>query len=647
MAVLKMKTVSITGNIERLDDVIDVCAKSGCFQPEPAMNYINISDLEGFEQRSEENPYAVSMQKLSDIVSASGRKLKTVDIGDFKMSRGQAAVFISELVNAIGEDVNRYNKLLQDINETEFTIEQYKHFKNLNVPLDKVTKSQLVKARFGRIPLESYRRLEDYNDNPYVMFFPCEVSDHCYGMYLAPAEEVADVDRIFAGLYFERLRIPNSPDTPAETIEKFTAQLERLKKELEETGQKIDNYWQEKYDDCLKLYTYFGRKSSAFELRQYAAHYKDKFIFIGWVPHNRCDQFKSHIESISDVEFEIENPIKNSRIKVPTALKNFGALKHYQYYVELFGVPSYGEIDPTAFIAITYTILFGIMFADVGQGLFLTLFSLIMWKIKDWKLGPILAQCGIASAFFGLVFGSVFGFEHALDPMYKAMGFSEKPFDVMDASNIQLVLFIPIGIGALLLLLAMCLNVYSSLKQKDYTRGLFSNNGIAGIFFYGSIVFFVAAYIFTGKNLLSPLWVIVCFILPLFVMLFKSILGGLVAGKKHPFPEKFGEYLVENFFEVFDYLISYASNTISFIRIGAFVLIHAIMMSVVFMFAEMAGGVGFVIVVILGNAFVMGLEGLLVSIQGLRLEFYEMFSRFYDGEGRPFEAISLDQKNQD
>lgn len=643
MAVSKMKTVSIIGKVSQLDDVIDVCAKSGCFQPEPAMNYINNSDLEGFEQKAEENPYAVTMQKLTDIMNASGRQLKTVEIDDFKMSRAQIAVFISELVNSVGQDINHFNEINKSINETEFMIEQFSHFTDLNVPLDTVIKSQFVKARFGRIPLESYQRLEDYKDNPYVMFFPCEMSDYCYGMYLAPTEEAADVDRIFAGLYFERLRIPNSPETPAESIKKFKKQLENLKTELAETKQKVDDYWATKYDECLKIYTYLKRKSVTFDLRQFAAHYDDKFIFIGWVPSEECGRFKSLLKKVNGIEFEIENPIKNNKIVIPTALKNNGAVRPYQYYVELFGVPSYGEIDPTPFIAITYTLLFGIMFADVGQGLLLSLFAMIMWKKKQWKLGPILARCGIASAFFGMVFGSVFGFEHALDPMYKAMGFAGKPIDVMDASNIQLVLFLPVGLGAGLLLLAMCLNVYTSIKQKDYTRAFFGSNGVTGIFFYGSICFFVLAYLITKKNLLNPVWIVVCFVLPLIVMLFKDILGGLVTHKEHPFPAKFGEYFIENFFEVFDYLISYMSNTISFIRIGAFVLIHAILMNVVFMFANMAGSIGYIPVVVIGNLFVMGLEGLLVSIQGLRLEFYEMFSRFYVGEGRPFKAIDLEK----
>ena len=82
----------------------------------------------------------------------------------------------------------------------------------------------------------------------------------------------------------------------------------------------------------------------------------------------------------------------------------------------------------------------------------------------------------------------------------------------------------------------------------------------------------------------------------------------------------------------------------SFLRVGAFVLVHAGMMMVVFTLAEMGSGISYFLVVVIGNLFVTALEGLLVGIQVLRLEFYEMFSRFFDGEGRPFRPVTVRQE---
>ena len=129
-------------------------------------------------------------------------------------------------------------------------------------------------------------------------------------------------------------------------------------------------------------------------------------------------------------------------------------------------------------------------------------------------------------------------------------------------------------------------------------------------------------------------------------MFFKEFLGNRLKGDTHWRPDRWSDYIMQNFFEVFEYILSYISNTISFLRIGAFVLVHTGMMMVVFQLAELTPPAVSVIIIILGNLFVMALEALLVSIQALRLEFYEMFSRFFAGSGRPFEPIDLTKEKQ-
>ena len=98
-----------------------------------------------------------------------------------------------------------------------------------------------------------------------------------------------------------------------------------------------------------------------------------------------------------------------------------------------------------------------------------------------------------------------------------------------------------------------------------------------------------------------------------------------------------GDFLIQNVFELIEYVLSYFSNTVSFLRIGAFVLVHAGMMMVVFALGSQGKNIP---VVILGNVLVIALEGLLTGIQALRLEFYEMFSRCFEGNGKPFLSVS-------
>ena len=129
--------------------------------------------------------------------------------------------------------------------------------------------------------------------------------------------------------------------------------------------------------------------------------------------------------------------------------------------------------------------------------------------------------------------------------------------------------------------------------------------------------------------------------IPAVVLLLSEPLIKLVNGDKNWQPESWGGYLVQAFFEVFESLLSYLTNTVSFLRVGAFVLVHASMMMVFFNLAEMLGGVGYYIMIVFGNVFVLALEGLLVGVQSLRLEFYEMFNRFYEGSGVQFAPVTF------
>ena len=102
------------------------------------------------------------------------------------------------------------------------------------------------------------------------------------------------------------------------------------------------------------------------------------------------------------------------------------------------------------------------MFADLGQGILVSLVGYLMWKLKKMKLGKIMIQCGISSAIFGTIFGSVFGFEHALDSMYnKLFGMKEKPIEVMNSSSTNMIIYSTVGIGVALLIVAMIINIYS------------------------------------------------------------------------------------------------------------------------------------------------------------------------------------------
>ena len=132
------------------------------------------------------------------------------------------------------------------------------------------------------------------------------------------------------------------------------------------------------------------------------------------------------------------------------------------------------------------------MFGDLGQGLLLSLIGLLAYKWKKMALGRIMIRIGFSSAFFGLLYGSVFGYEHLLDPMYKALfGMDGKPIEIFDTGTTNMLLLAAIAIGVLLIVISISINIYLGFRSRDYERAVFGHNGIAGLVFYLAAAFAV------------------------------------------------------------------------------------------------------------------------------------------------------------
>ena len=202
--------------------------------------------------------------------------------------------------------------------------------------------------------------------------------------------------------------------------------------------------------------------------------------------------------------------------------------------------------------------------------------------------------------------------------------------------RINTVFVVAFGFGMALNLLVMVLHIIEGTRSRDPERTFFDANAVAGLIFYGSL-FAALMLLISGHTVPGGALLIVLILLPILVIAFKEPLANLVEKKKEIIPGSKGMFFVEAFFELFDVMLSYFSNTVSFVRIGAFAVSHAAMMEVVLMLAGAeAGGNPNWIVIVLGNAFVWLMEGLIVGIQVLRLEYYELFSRFYQGDGKEF-----------
>ena len=648
MAVLKMKVVSIIGRMADLDGVTAVCGDSCCFHPDNSLSFY--SDTEKFSPITDENPYAEPLQRLTEAISGARKQTDLLPrdaLSKLHYDKEEWGDYVSRFCKEFESLQNERAAAQAEVQDCTRDIEETSHFTGLDLDLDAIHDCAYIKFRFGRLPKDSYEKLNHYHDNPYVMFFPCTSDDIQYwGVYFTPVENAAEVDRIFSSLYFERVRLSELHSTPEHMVEDLQEKKKQAQEKIKSVDNRIEELWKKERKELQRVYSFLNRQSVYFSIRRYAARYNDNFILTGWIPAKREKSFCAALDKLEGVDYTLENAENELEHSPPVQLENKKPVRAFEFFVNMFGLPQYDELDPTPFVAITYVLLFGIMFGDVGQGICVSIVGALMWKFKQMALGKALIPCGISSAVFGLVYGSVFGYEHVLDPMYSALfGLSEKPIEVMEANTTIEIILAAVCIGIFLVLCAILINIICSLKRRKWESALFGPNGIAGFLFYGGIVVGFGGQLAFGWQIVTPVYIVLFIVLPLLVMMFAGVLGALVERKPDWKPESWGGYIVENFFELFEVLLGYASNTISFLRVGAFVLVHAGMMTMVFTLANMTSGIGYLLIVVLGNIIVMGMEGLLVGIQVMRLEFYEMFSRFFEGGGRSFSPIVVGQKS--
>ena len=654
MAVSKMQLVTVSGDISRLDKAIEACCSGGDFHIEQATDFFD--SRQGYSAITDENPYNDYIVKLNDALAKAKLEVAQCDSASSKLESTELTDFVDKFADDFDGLSERKNQLEEEIRQTDASIEQVRHFTGLGINLSELFALEFVHVRFGRLPRESYEKLGYYSDNPYVMCFPSsEDKKYVWGFYCAPVDSIGEVDRIFQSLYWERLWVPTDTGTPEEACAKLESRKRELEAELKDVSTRFDALWAQNKDRCSLVSSLLETKKQNFDLRRNAVRYgdTDTFYLAGWVPLSGKKRLESALGDIKGITAKFEKP-EETESEPPVKLKNRMPFKAFEFFVSMYGLPTYKEVDPTPFVAITYFLLFGIMFGDVGQGLVLMLVAYIyMWKIKKMPLGRAIAVCGFSSMFFGLVFGSVFGFEEWLNPLYAWLHektgvplTNGKLIDLNHSSTILTLIYAAVGLGVAMVCIAIMINIYSKLKQKMWGEALFSANGLAGLVFYASLIIGLGGQLILGLKIMTTPYIIFLIALPLLLIFLCEPLSELLAGKEHWLPESPSDFIMQSIFELIEVLLSYVSNTVSFMRVSAFILVHAGMMQVVFTLAGDTVNAKYIIIVIIGNIIIMCLEALLVGIQALRLEFYEMFSRFFSGSGREYNPVSLTAKTE-
>jgi V/A-type H+-transporting ATPase subunit I len=632
-----MKLVTVAGPKDQLESVIDRCIVGEPFQPVSPMTLLE--DHQGLYAYEQRNPFSEPLNLAYRLSEDLDIALDEAPYDAEGRSCEAATAWFEELSATYTRLIDAQQAQNATIQECQSAIDQLAEFQDFPEHLNELRQVKYMKFRFGRLPKEVYdgfaKKAQALDE---VCVVPMSQKDqYVYFLYVTPRSCEAKMDSMLKSMGFQRFRLPYDFDgTPQEAIDARRATIAEARQTLEQLDKDLADLKVSSRETFLQWYTYTRYFYEVYEVRKLAVQTSDKFfILTGWVPASEEASFEKTLAAFPDVIFSADDPKDVHTTTPPVKLKHNLLGRIFKPFVAMYGLPAYNECDPTVLMAITYSILFGIMYGDLGQGLVLIALGAFLYKKKGLWLGRILCCVGVMASICGVIFGSVFGYEDLIPG-----------FHVLESgTNATRILIFAAAIGVVTIAFMMIINIINGCKQHDKKKIWVTNNSVAGLVFYLGLVVGLVLKLF-GINIMTTPYILIVIVLPLLVMFCQEPLGKLLAGDPDWKPESIGSFIMENFFEMFEVLLSYVTNTVSFLRVGAYAISHAGMMMVVYMLGTNDAGQLNYLVIVIGNIIVMGIEGLLVCIQVLRLEFYEMFGRFYSSGGTEFSPMVIDYQKK-
>ncbi|MCD6344675.1 MAG: hypothetical protein J7M17_03610 [Anaerolineae bacterium] len=548
---------------------------------------------------------------------------------------------VERLEQEAQESLEGIEKLQHKLDQLRHYLKQLEPLADVEVNLDSLSHLRYTFVLIGTMPVANLTRLQTSLELIPSVLVSLKHGEHLATVVLFGRQCDAEIlNRAARSAYLNPLSLPKQyQTTPAEAMAALRLGIERTRQHLDEYQADIERL-RSAHEQHLRSLLWRIRARHTL-VKTIISYQRMRYVYLvtGWVPAAQVPALEQQVKQASDKTLiEVSSASRQERDSVPSALENSPLVKPFQSLVTTYGYPGYGEIDPTFLTALTFPLVFGIMFGDVGHGLLLALLGglLVSRKVRALRglagMGGIVLVCGVAAMLFGFLYGSVFGFETILAPLW-----------VRPLEDIMGILPVTVGIGVVILTVGMLSNLINAFWAHRWGRFLFEHNGLAGIIFYWALLGLAASFFVAGFPLGSvPLAVLV--LVSALAMTFAEVLSNLIEGQRPLIEGSLSTYLIQVLVEFFESTIGLLSNTLSYVRMGAFAVAHGCLSLVVLIIAGIvspAHGVGYWLVVIVGNLFVIGFEGLIVSIQTLRLEYYEFFSKFFAGDGVRYRPLSL------
>ena len=659
----KMKFVELTVFKSDMDAVLEYLGKNASIQ---------FAESEGIADSSE----AARIREIIDRLLDAAVYIGAEDIEDDNSPNDERVTIPDkdddELIQTMCGEIEKIKdveyKTIHDKQRIRETINEARAFSKMNMPFSDFEHLSYLTLRLGRLDPKEIAELRE-TLGVRAVIIPLDNENR----FLAASSKKGRfaLDSALKKLSFEPITIPeNYRGIPAEMIKSLNEQLKNLDKELEIIKKEKDAL-RERFVSCYKRL--ISSMNTALVIEGIKAKFSSTdslYHFSGWTPADTEKRLVKEISALTGGRVAVHSylphevpSIKEGTEKVPVSMKHNAFVKGFEGVVFSYGAPPYGTIDPTPIVAFFFTLMFGIMFGDAGQGFFLLLAGILIKNIKKFakflKYSTPLISVGIASMIMGLLAGSVFTNEKILTaptiaitealfgyPMDRILHIL--PMAGHGGSITKLLYFFgfTLSIGIIINSLGLLINICNCFILKYYQRAIFSKTGLAGLALFWYAIFIALRVILGGK---MELYDFAGILIPLFFIFFGHIIWSLITKEKIVFKDGLFAFIMEGAVEVMDTVSGYFSNTVSFLRVGAFALAHAVFSFIVFYFTDELAGSGItgtfsaMLIMIAGNAIIIFLEGLIVAIQVIRLQYYEFFNKFFIETGVEFSPFRFKQ----
>ncbi len=332
MRLTRLKLISISGNHECLDEVLEKMVELDEFYPEPARNLVH--SVHGAKIMDDSDPYEAMMKRFEEIGKEMGLTLE------------EATTYTNEEVEMMKNFMEKNHTQFEEIagikNEIELLkqddldiLDKVKNVDKLGIKMKDLFASRYISSRLGRLPIDGEDKIPLFKSQPFIWKSFQKDETYSWGIYITTKSHRKEVDNIFSSLFFERLFIPGFIEgTPEESMKLLQTEIVKFQNDIEKLSSKEHEVVKETKNRYSTFMAILKHLSQVFQERKYVLDFGDSFTINGFIRDYQVKSLLEEFKNITQVEIEVRPPNGDQRLTPPKKLNHAWSLRPWGVFIE-------------------------------------------------------------------------------------------------------------------------------------------------------------------------------------------------------------------------------------------------------------------------------------------------------------------------